>query len=162
MSPIDPQPKALPDTWSELPSAEWTDTLETLHLWSQIVGKVRTGLSPWVNHSWSSTLYVTSRGLTTSPFPHDGRTLEIDFDFVEHRLPIRVSDGRARELTLEAKSVAAFYDEVLGALAGLGLEVSIHPETNVGGYVNTGWDMVANLVGAGVAASLIRLTHQPQ
>lgn len=130
MSPIEPQPGGPADAWPELPSEEWTDTLETLHLWSQIVGKVRTELSPWANHSWSSPLYVTARGLTTSPIPYGGRTFAIDFDFVDHRLPIRVSDGQARELTLEPMSVAEFYREVLGALAGMGLEVSIHPEPN--------------------------------
>lgn len=130
MTPIEPPPTAEPSAWPELPSTEWADTLETLHLWSQIVGKVRTELSPWTNHSWSAPLYVTARGLTTSPIPYDGRTFEIDFDFVDHRLPIRASDGRARELALEPKSVAEFYGEVLEALAGMAIEVSIHPEPN--------------------------------
>jgi hypothetical protein len=99
-------------------------------MWSQIVGKVRMELSPWVNHSWSVPLYVTSRGLTTSPIPYGGRTFEIDFDFVNHRLPIKVSDGQTKSLTLEQKSVAQFYRELLGALSELGIDVSIHPVPN--------------------------------
>lgn len=130
MSPIDRQPRAEPCAWPELPVSEWTDTLETLHLWTQVVGKVRMEASPWLNHSWSSALYVTPRGLTTSPIPRDGRTFEIDFDLVDHRLPIRVSDGGTRSLSLEPKSVARFYHEVMEALSELDLEVPIHPVPN--------------------------------
>lgn len=128
--PIDSQPKAPASAWPELPSSEWADTVETLHRWLQIVGKVRMEASPWINHSWSTPLYVTSRGLTTSPFPHAGRTLEIAFDFVDHRLPIRSSDGRTASLDLEPRTVASFYEELSDTLADLGFDVSIHPVPN--------------------------------
>ena len=130
MSPIAPLPPADASAWPQLPAAEWWDTLETLHLWSQIVGKVRMELSPWVNHSWSVPLYVTARGLTTSPIPYRGLSFEIEFDFVDHVLPIRTSDGRTRPLALEPKSVASFYRELLGTLKELGIDVSIHPMPN--------------------------------
>jgi hypothetical protein len=130
MTQIEHQPEAGAADWPELPNTQWADTLETLHMWSQIVGKVRMGLSPWINHSWSVPLYVTSRGLTTSPIPYGGRTFEIDFDFVDHRLPIRVSDGQTTSLTLEPKSVAQFYDELLETLSELDIDVSIHPVPN--------------------------------
>ena len=112
--------------WPELPSSEWIDTIETLHMWSQIVGKIRMELSPWTNHSWSVPLYVTPRGFGTSSIPYGGRSLEIDFDFVSHELPIQTSDGRSRVIALESKSVAEFYAEVFAALTDLDVEVSIH------------------------------------
>ncbi|MDX1579735.1 MAG: DUF5996 family protein, partial [Gemmatimonadota bacterium] len=130
MSPVESLDVASPDAWPELPHGDWADTLETLHMWTQIVGKVRMELSPWVNHSWSVPLYVTARGLGTSPIPHGGRTFEIDFDFIDHRLPIRTSDGETRTLALEPKSVADFHDEVMETLAGLGIDVAIHPVPN--------------------------------
>jgi len=116
--------------WPELPSSEWADTLETLHLWSQVVGKIRMELSPWLNHSWSVPLYVTSRGLTSSPIPFGGLSFEIDFDLIDHVLPIRTSDGRTHSLSLEPKSVAHFYNELLGTLADMDIDVSIHPMPN--------------------------------
>lgn len=130
MSPIDRPTPADPTDWPILPSSEWTDTLETLHLWCQIVGKVRMELSPWLNHSWSVPLYVTTRGLTTSPIPYGGLTFEIGFDFVDGSLPIRLSDGRTRSLVLEPKSVARFYRELLDTLKEMGIDVSIHPMPN--------------------------------
>jgi hypothetical protein len=87
-------------------------------------------LSPWLNHSWSVPLYVTSRGLTTSPIPYGGLSLEIAFDFVDHVLPIRTSDGRTRSLLLEPKSVAEFYHELLGTLSDMDVNLSIHPMPN--------------------------------
>ena len=86
--------------WPELPHQEWTDPLETVHLWSQIVGKIRMELSPWINHSWGAPLYLTSRGLTTSPIPHGMRTFEIDFDFLDHVLSIETNDGELRTIAL--------------------------------------------------------------
>ena len=130
MSPIDRLTPSRAADWPELPSAHWADTLETLHLWCQIVGKIRMELSPWLNHSWSVPLYVTARGLTTSPIPVGGLTLEIDFDFVDHVLPIRTSDGRTDSLALEPKSVARFYRELLGTLSRMGVDVSIHEFPN--------------------------------
>src|SRR6202142_464720 len=94
---------------SALPYDSWKDTLATLHMWTQIVGKIRMGLSPLVNHWWNVPLYVTARGLTTSPMPYGSRTLEICFDFIEHKLLIETSEGETRELPLKPQSVADFY-----------------------------------------------------
>lgn len=116
--------------WPALPYEEWKDTAATLHRWTQIVGKVRTAKSPWVNHSWHVTLYVTSRGLTTSPIPDGSRTFQLDFDFIDHRLRFLTSDGESKELALEPKTVAAFYEEVLTTLSGLGVEVQFADTPN--------------------------------
>lgn len=118
------------DTWPPLPLEAWSDTYATLHRWVQIVGKVRLALSPWINHSWHSTLYVTSRGLTTSPIPHGERTFDIDFDFVDHGLRIRASDGRTGGFALEPHSVAWFYRNLSEQLVRLGLDVPIHGRPN--------------------------------
>lgn len=119
-------PPASP-TWPRLPSDEWAATLATLHRWVQVVGKVRMGHTPWINHSWSVPLYVDARGLGTSLVPHVPHAYDIGFDFVDHTLAIRSSDGRGRHVALESKTTAIFYAEVLDALAGLGIEVDIHP-----------------------------------
>src|SRR3954453_20647664 len=95
--------------WASLPLESWSDTCATLHMWAQIVGKIRLTQSPWLNHSWHATLYVTSRGLTTTPIPAGTRTFQIDFDFVGHALAIHVSDGRTSMLPLQPESVADFY-----------------------------------------------------
>ena len=118
------------DTWPSLPLEAWSDTHATLHLWAQIVGKVRLVQTPWVNHAWHATLYVTSRGLTTSPIPHGPRTFEIDFDFIEHRVIVRASDGAVGGFALEPQTVAAFYTRLLGELNRLGLPVTIHRRPN--------------------------------
>jgi len=99
-------------------------------MWLQIVGKIRLRYSPWINHSWHVTLYVTARGLTTSLIPHDGRAFEIGFDFIDHRLIIESSDGRAGGLALEPQPVAAFYRRVMDELRTLGLPVSIYGRPN--------------------------------
>jgi Family of unknown function (DUF5996) len=112
--------------WPELEYTAWQETRATLQLWTQIVGKIRMARTPWLNHSWHVTLYVTARGLTTSPIAHGARCFEIHFDFIEHVLDIRVSDGSARRLALRPQSVADFYAAVLGALAALGLAVAIN------------------------------------
>lgn len=111
--------------WPALPLAEWNDTYETLHRWLQIPGKVRLALSPWVNHSWNATLYVTARGLTTSPVPYEGRVFQADFDFIAHRLLLSASDGGTREIPLEPQSVAEFYERFMGGLRELGINVTI-------------------------------------
>ena len=103
---------------------DWTATRETLHRWTQIVGKVRLAQAPMVNHWWQVTLYVTPRGLTTSSMPAGDRVLEIEFDFCAHQLRITVEGGEHREIALEPKTVATFYAEVMDALASLGLDVS--------------------------------------
>jgi Family of unknown function (DUF5996) len=109
--------KAMPSTphtdqWPQLPYAAWKDTCNTLHLWTQIVGKMRLARTPWVNHSWHVTLYLTARGLTTSPIPYGARSFQIDFDFIDHVLWVRTSDGHVRQLMLVAKPVAEFFCEI--------------------------------------------------
>jgi hypothetical protein len=112
--------------WPELPYAQWRDTQETLQLWTQIVGKIRLAQTPWLNHSWHVTLYVTSRGLTTSPIPHGGRSFEIGFDFIAQQLVIDVSDGGSRTIALEPRTVADFHAAVTTALNELGVPVRIN------------------------------------
>jgi hypothetical protein len=112
--------------WPELPYAAWKDTCATLHLWTQIVGKVRLKLTPWLNHSWHVTLYVTARGLSTGPMPADGRELEIEFDFLDHVLWLRTTDGHFRQIMLRPVSVAEFYGDVMHALSALGVAVRIN------------------------------------
>jgi len=110
-----------PDDWPALAYADWADTAQTLHMWTQVVGKIRMALTPPVNHWWHVPLYVSARGLTTSPMPVGGRTVEIAFDFISHRLEIACSDGAFERLTLEPMSVARFYREVMAALERLGV-----------------------------------------
>jgi hypothetical protein len=116
--------------WPELPYAAWADTCTTLHLWTQIVGKIRLARTAWVNHSWHAVLYVTTRGLTTSPIPDGTRQFAIDFDFVDHRLLISVSDGTGTEMPLVPMSVADFHDRLMERLDGLGIRVGIHGSPN--------------------------------
>jgi hypothetical protein len=114
--------------WPALPLEEWEETYHTLHMWTQIVGKIRLGLAPLQNHWWNVALYVNTRGLTTSPIPYQGRAFEIQFDFVHHRLELRTSDGGERALALSPKSVAAFYRELLSTLRQAGIDVQINPK----------------------------------
>lgn len=116
--------------WPELPTARWRDSCETLHLFTQIVGKIRLKRSPWLNHSWHVTLYVTARGLSTSPVPDGARTFEIDFDFIEHCLRIATSDNAQRQFALVGQSVASFYQAVMAALGELGIAVAIDEMPN--------------------------------
>ena len=113
------------DIWPELPLEAWQDTYATLHMWSQIVGKVRLALSPRINHWWEVPLYVNCHGLTTSPIPYQGSIFEIQFDFFHHQLTIQKNDGDGRTLALAPRSVADFYREFMAALAGLGIQVKI-------------------------------------
>lgn len=108
-----------------LPLSEWQDTKDTLHMWTQVVGKIRLALTPRENQWWNVPLYVTSRGLTTSPMPYEERAIQIDFDFIDHLLRISSDDGRAETITLEPRSVADFYHQVMDALGRLGVEVKI-------------------------------------
>jgi len=112
--------------WPELSFPKWRETVATLHLWTQVVGKVRLALTPWISHSWQVPLYVSARGLTTSPIPTHDEVFEIEFDFIEHRLLVRTSQGEERSLTLEPQSVAAFHEQVMTLLQGLGIAVHIH------------------------------------
>ena len=109
------------DTWPGLPLEAWNETYATLHLWTQIVGKIRLTQSPWINHSWSVTLYVTSRGLTTSAIPYGSRSFQVDFDFIDHELLIRSGEGRVGAVPLRPQSVASFYRQVWSELERLGL-----------------------------------------
>jgi hypothetical protein len=111
--------------WPALPFDEWKDTCNTLHLWTQIVGKIRLACAPMVNHWWQVPLYVTSRGLTTSAMPHGRRSFQINFDFIDHRLVIQASDGSAEIIPLEPRSVAEFYREVMERLRSLQLDTRI-------------------------------------
>jgi hypothetical protein len=111
--------------WPALPLDAWEPTRATLHMWCQIVGKVRLALSPYVNHWWQVPLYVSARGLTTSAIPYRGKIFEVEFDFIGHVLRISVSDGATRTLRLAPKSVAAFHAEFMAALAALGIEARI-------------------------------------
>ena len=114
------------DAWPELPYAAWKDTYATLHLWTQIVGKVRLALTPWLNHSWHVTLYVSARGLSTGPMPTESRDLSIEFDFIDHVLWLRTSDGHFRQIVLRPVPVAEFYGDVMHALSELGVVVRIN------------------------------------
>jgi len=112
-------------TWPTLPFSEWKDTYATLHMWTQIVGKVRLALCPPINHCWGVALYVTSRGLTTSPMPYRDGSFEIRFDFIAHSLEIVTSRGETRAFQLKPRTVAEFYAELMGALHSLGIEVKV-------------------------------------
>ncbi|MEO8187292.1 MAG: DUF5996 family protein [Burkholderiaceae bacterium] len=116
--------------WPELPLVAWSDTCATLHLWLQIVGKVRLARSAWINHAWHVTLYVTAKGLTTSPIAEGSRTFQIDFDFIDHRLVIQTSDGREEAFALEPMSVATFYARLMKQLERLDISLSIYPLPN--------------------------------
>lgn len=113
--------------WPALPLAPWRDTYDTLQRWTQIVGKTRLALAPWQNHWWHIPLYVTARGLGTSPIPYGDRTFEVDFDLVDHNLVVRTSDGATRALALVERSVADFYREYMRILRALDLDVRIWP-----------------------------------
>jgi hypothetical protein len=113
--------------WPELPWRDWGPTMETLHMWLQVVGKVRLALAPPLNHWWHVPLYVTARGLTTSPIPYRGRSFEVDVDFVAHRLEVRDGDPGSFTMTLEPRSVAQFYREFMAGLRGRGIDVAIWP-----------------------------------
>ena len=123
-------PGSIAAAWPALPLEAWKDTYATVHMWTQIVGKIRLTGSPKVNHSWHVTLYVTTRGLTTSPIPHDRRTFQIDFDFISHRLVVQSSDGETGGFALEGQSVAVFYRRLMGELKRLNLSMDIYPKPN--------------------------------
>lgn len=116
-----------PSPWPELPYEAWKDTYHTLHLWSQVVGKVALAQAPPMNHAWGIAMLVTSRGLTTRLLPHGDRAFTMEFDFISHELIVRVNDGATRALSLVPRSVADFYREVMALLAALKLPVRIWP-----------------------------------
>ncbi|HKI85326.1 MAG TPA: DUF5996 family protein, partial [Thermoanaerobaculia bacterium] len=112
--------------WPALPLPEWESTYRTLHMWTQIVGKIRLELSPLENHFWNVALYLDPRGLTTSAIPYRGEAFEMRFDFIDHRLVVSTSFGAAVAIALAAKSVATFYRELMSELAALGIQVRIN------------------------------------
>jgi len=113
------------EAWPALPLEQWEDTRATLHMWTQIVGKIRLEQTPLLNHWWNVPLYVSARGLTTTAMPYEERFFEMEFDFVDHFLVIKCSDGASANVALEPKSVATFYQQTMAALRSLGLELSI-------------------------------------
>jgi hypothetical protein len=113
------------EVWPSLPLEEWKDTYATLHMWTQVVGKIRLVQSPHVNHWWQVPLYVTARGLTTSAIPYNQRIFEMDFDFIDHQLIIKCDDGATQSIALVPRSVADFYKEVMQRLHQLGLDIKI-------------------------------------
>lgn len=113
--------------WPSLPFDEWEATCDTVHMWTQIVGKTRLGLEPLLNHWWNVPLYVTPYGLTTSSIPHGREAFEIQFDFIDHVLALRTSGGLGLSMRLYPRSVADFYGEYRSMLAGAGIEAKIHP-----------------------------------
>jgi hypothetical protein len=116
------------DAWPELPLAAWQETYDTLHMWTQIVGKIRMTLTPLINHYWNATLHVSARGLTTSAIPYPRGIFEMEFDFIAHKLVIKTSEGDVRMLELAPRTVADFYADVMGTLAALKINVQIHAE----------------------------------
>ena len=116
--------------WPELNFSDIKDTLETLHQWIQIVGKVRLKTMPWQNHSWHVALYISSKGFTTNPIPYEGRIFQIDFDFKQHKLIIECSNSGKAEMDLYPRTVADFYQEFFEKLEMLGIYVKIHARPN--------------------------------
>lgn len=114
------------NSWPELPLPNsWEDTLNTVHMWSQIIGKIRLELNPWINHSWGATLYVSANGLTTSAMPYQNLKVEIEFNFIDHKLKIVTSKGTSRTFALKSMTVGEFYRKTITALNELGIEMKI-------------------------------------
>ncbi|MFN2446119.1 MAG: DUF5996 family protein [Vicinamibacterales bacterium] len=122
--------RTISESWPDLPLDAWRDTSTTLQLWTQVVGKIRLVQTPWLNHSWHVTLYVTARGLTTSPIPYGERVFQLELDFIDHVLRIDTSDGAQRQMPLQPQSVAQFYAAVMAMLADVGLPVTIDEMPN--------------------------------
>jgi len=130
MNPDESNHATRENLWPSLPYHAWKDTWATLHMWLQIVGKIRLLCTPWTNHSWHVALYVTARGLTTSRMSYGERAFQIDFDFIDHRLLIQTSDGAIGMVALRPRTVADFYAELLATMRGLGIELRIHTMPN--------------------------------
>jgi hypothetical protein len=120
-------PRQAPDPWPALPLDGWQATLDTLHMWLQVIGKIKLKLVPYQNQWWNIALHPTARGLTTGVIPYSDRSFEIDLDFLDHTLCVSISDGGIRTLALRPQTVAAFYAELMAALATLGIQVTINP-----------------------------------
>ena len=117
-------------SWPELPYEAWKDTYATLHMWTQIAGKIRLVQTPWLNHSWHVVLYLSPRGLTTSPIPYGDRSFQLEFDFIDHVLVASTGDGAVKRIGLHPRTVADFYAELMRTLAGLGIEIRINDMPN--------------------------------
>src|SRR4051812_41660162 len=122
--------RAMGDEWPRLRVADWADTKDTLHMWTQIVGKIRMAHAPAVNHWWHVALYPSARGLTTSAMPYRDGAFEIEFDFLDEQLYLRTTDGRSRSVALEPKPVSVFYAETMDALSALDIATRIHAVPN--------------------------------
>jgi len=147
--------------WPALPYADWRDTAATLHLWTQIVGKIRLVQSPWQNHSWHVALYVTARGLTTGPVPHGQRTFSIDFDFIDQCLIIRSCEGPVATLRLESCDTADFYASVMSTLDDMGMPVTINTLPNeIENAVPFEEDRVHNRYDGDAARRFFRVLYQ--
>jgi hypothetical protein len=118
------------ESWPELPYEAWKDTYDTLHMWTQIAGKIRLVQTPWLNHFWQVVLYLSPRGLTTSPIPYGDRSFQLEFDFIDHVLVVSTGDGAVRRIGLHPRTVADFYAELMRTLAGLGIEIRIDDMPN--------------------------------
>ncbi|MBE9079344.1 hypothetical protein IQ241_18930 [Romeria aff. gracilis LEGE 07310] len=131
MNELDTQNASVPAAaWPLLPLDEWQDTYATLHLWTQIVGKIRLVQTPWINHSWHVPLYLTARGLTTSPIAYETQVFQINFDFIDHQLLIQTRDGRSSAIALRPQTVAEFYQTVMDRLKALGIAITINTRPN--------------------------------
>ncbi|MEA2904766.1 MAG: hypothetical protein QOI12_2153 [Alphaproteobacteria bacterium] len=150
--------------WPALPYGAWKETCRTLHLWTQIVGKIRLARTPWLNHSWHVTLYVTARGLTTWLIPDGARQFQIDFDFIDHVLWLRTSDGHYRQLVLRPMPVAEFHVDLFHALAELGIHVRINDKPNeIADAIPFGEDLVHASYDGDYAQRfwrILRLSHE--
>ena len=143
--------------WPALPTDRWADTIEALHLWSQVVGKIRLGYSPWLNHSWGVPLYVSTRGLRTSTIPYGTEAVELEFDFIAQQLEIHTTDGQHGAVALEPRSVADFYAAVLQAMESVGMPVVINPmPTEIADAVRFDLDTTVRNYDAGHATALWR------
>lgn len=118
--------RSKPTDWPDIPYTDWAGSVATLHRWTQVVGKIRLERTPWTNHSWHVPLYLSARGLASSPIAHGGRLFEMEFDFVAHEMTIRTADGAAAAIALKPRSVADFYSETMRALEKLGLATRIY------------------------------------
>ena len=123
-------PNKYTTNWPELAFEDLKDTLETVQLWAQIIGKIRLIQTPWINHSWHVTLYVSSRGLTTGSIPYEGGNFQLDMDFVHHELTITASDGQLMNISLHERTVASFYNELFEKLEAMGIHVTIYAKPN--------------------------------
>ena len=149
-------PQTRDEPWPALPYLEWQDTYATLHMWMQVVGKIALALSPPLNHSWAIALHLTPRGITTRRLSHGDRSFTMEFDFIDHQLVIRTSDGTERTVRLAPRTVADFYREVMSVLDEMRLGVVIWPvPVEIPSPIRFDRDTVHRIVQSGVRESLL-------